>query len=304
MLLTSKTLRPPRIRTRLLDNVSPRMCRRASLWFVLLLFGSTLSAPAQSVWTAPPRHATQLSVEWLKPVFEDGTDVSLLTSTLVVSAQAALSERLMLVGELPVSHVRLSAPSVRDDAPSSTSVGNPALGLKLRSTEGSFFMEMGARPPITEGPGVLSSAIGSLSDLNRFSAYTVNQVPVHLLGNYHYTPGSSPVTARLRAGPEIFLPAADNASATMILTYGVQGWYTEADGWLSAGVGLTGRWEVVQEARFRESSLHHLSATVQGTFGRVRPGLVVRLPLEADYREVFHAVIGLTMTVSLTEDPL
>lgn len=279
------------------------MFRRASFWIVLFVLGTTLPVSAQSTWTTPPKHADQISVEWLKPLFNDGDGVSVLTSSLVISAQATLTDRLMFVGELPVAYARLnSLPQFRDAETTSTSVGNPYVGLEVRSSDAPLFLEVGVRPPTTDNPGFWPSTIGSLTDLTRLGAYTVNQVPLQFVGNYHYDPASSAISARLRVGPETFFPAADNAPATMILTYGAQGWYT--GGQLRAGVGLTGRWAVTERnAGFGESSLHHVTTTLQGAFGRLQPGVVVRLPLEANYREAFRAVIGLTVTVSLSGDP-
>lgn len=283
---------------------STLMLRRVSIGLVLLLLGPMLPASAQSVWTTPPRHADQISVEWLKPLLNDGDDVSVLTSAFVLSAQITLTDQAMFVGELPIAHARFnSLPQFRDAETPSTSAGNPYFGLEVRSPDAPLFLEVGFRPPTTENPGVLPSAIGSLSDLNRLSAYVVDQIPFQLVGNYYYDPASSPLSAGLRVGPEVFFPATGDASATMVLTYGAQGWYTDTDGRLRAGVGLTGRWNTGREAGFGESSLHHVTTTLQGTFGHVQPGVVVRFPLEASYREGFEAVIGLTMTVSLSEGP-
>lgn len=280
------------------------MLRRASFWFVLLLLGTALPTTAQSVWTTPPRHADQISVEWLKPLFDDGEEVSVLTSSLVISAQAMLTDRLMLVGELPVATARFNSLSgFRDAETPSTSVGNPYVGLEVRSADAPLFLEVGFRPPTTDDPGFWPSAIGSLTDLNRLGAYTVNQLPFQFVGNYYHDPASSPLSARLRVGPEVFFPAIGGAPATMVLTYGAQGWYTDPDEWLRVGLGLTGRWNTGRNAGFGESSLHHVTATLQGTFGDFHPGVVVRLPLEASYREAFNAVIGLTVTVSLSEGP-
>jgi hypothetical protein len=242
-------------------------------------------------------------VEWLKPVFDDGNEVSVLTSSLVISAQATLTDRLMLVGELPVATAHFnSLPEFQDAETPSTSVGNPYFGLEVRSSDAPLFLEVGFRPPTTDDPGFWPSAIGSLTDLNRLGAYTVNQLPFQLVGNYYHDPASSPLSARLRVGPEVFFPTVGGAPATMVLTYGGQGWYTALDERLRAGLGLTGRWNTVRNAGFGDSSLHHVTTTLQGTFGDFQPGVVVRLPFEASYRDAFNAVIGLTVTVSLSEN--
>lgn len=280
------------------------MLRCVSVWLTLLLLGPLLPASAQSVWTMPPHHANQASVEWLKPVFDDGNGASVLTSSFVLSAQATLTDRLMLVGELPVAHARFkSPPQLRDAETPSTSVGNPYVGLEVRSIDTPLFMEVGLRLPTTDNPGFWPSAIGSLTDLNRLGAYPVNQIPFQLVGNYSHDPARSAFSARLRVGPEVFFPASGGAPATMVLTYGAQGWYTAPDEGLRVGLGLTGRWNTGRNAGFGQSSLHHVTTTLQGTFGNFHPGVVARLPLEASYREAFNAVIGLTLTFSFSKGP-
>jgi hypothetical protein len=84
----------------------------------------------------------------------------------------------------------------------------------------------------------------------------------------------------------------------MILTYGAQGWYTGAR--VRVGVGATGRLNVTQEqAAFGERTLHNVGATVQGLFASVRPGLLIRVPADAELSDVLDAVIGITVTVPL-----
>lgn len=227
----------------------------------------------------------------------------MFTSSFVISAQAMLADRGMFVGELSVAHARFTALSQSRDAETpSTSVGNPYFGLEVHSADAPLFMEVGVRLPTTDNLGVWPSVIGSLTDLNRLGAYTVNQIPFQLVGNYYFDPAPSAFSARFRAGPEVFFPADDRAPTTMVLTYGAQGWYTAPDERLRVGLGLTGRWNTGRDAGFGESSLHHLTTTLQGTFGPFHPGVVVRLPLEADCREAFTVVFGVTVTVSLFQD--
>jgi hypothetical protein len=278
------------------------MFYRLCCWVPLLLLMSASPLSAQSVWTGPPEHADEVSVEWLKPVLDDGGDTSFWTSSMILSGQATLSDRLLVVGELPMSHVQTQ---VVDDVGeeqtlSSTTVGNPYLGIELRGTTMPFVLELGAHLPVVEDPEFTTVAIGALTDLNRIGAYVVNQVPLQLIGNYYYDPRSSNFSIRLRGGPETYLPAGGNASGSMILTYGAQGWYRTDI--LDAGLGFTGRWGVTQpNAGFRESSLHQVSTVLQKTFGRVRPGVLARIPLETEFRDAMSAVVGVTMTVSLSD---
>ena len=267
---------------------------------VLLLLG-TSSLEAQSVWTGPPEHADRVSVEWLKPVFDDGGTASFLPSSLLVSGTVTASDRLMIVGELPVSYTRTEAVNAfgETQTTSSTTVGNPYLGIELRGRSAPFFLELGGRVPTVDDPAFFSSVVGTLTDLNRLGTYAVDQVPVQLIGNYHYTPSSS-VSVRLRGGPEAFFPAGERApTGAMVLTYGAQAWYRGTS--LGAGLGVTGRWRTTAvDADFREASLHQLSASLRYTVGRFRPGLLVRVPVEEALRGVLPVVVGITMTVDLS----
>jgi hypothetical protein len=42
-----------------------------------------------------------------------------------------------------------------------------------------------------------------------------------------------------------------------------------------------------------------VGATVQGLFASVRPGLLIRVPADAELSDVLDAVIGITVTVPL-----
>lgn len=269
------------------------MRHRFHSWLALLLLGCATPAAAQSIWTGPPKHASTASLEWLKPTFDQGDDISFFTSSLVLSGQATLTDRLMVVGEIPASHVHAGNQGA-------SSVGNPYLGIELRGHDPSIFMELGLRLPIADDVDVLPAAIGSLIDLNRFGAYAVNVLPLQLVGNYHCAPRASNVSVRVRGGPETFLPVAQNAGSAMILTYGVQGWYSGAQ--VAGGGGLTGRWAVTQRgAGFRESSFHQATVTVRGIFGRVRPAVLVRVPVDDPLTDVFAATVGVTVTVALAD---
>jgi len=267
----------------------------------LFLLGPSPLA-AQSVWTGPPDHTDQVAVEWLKPVFNDGDEVSFFTSSLLVSGQATVSDRLSIVGELPISYARTETVNAfgKTQTLSSTTVGNPYLGIELWGRSMPFFLELGGRVPAVDDPAFFSSAVGTLTDLNRLGAYGVDQVPIQLIGNYHYAPQSTKVSVRLRGGPEAYFPAGERApTGAMVLTYGAQAWYHGTP--LVAGLGFTGRWRATgRDTGFRESSLHQISAVLQGTVGGMRPGLLVRVPVEEVLRDVLPVVVGVTMTIDLS----
>ena len=242
-----------------------------------------------------------MSVEWLKPVFDDGVEASFLTSSLSISGQTTVTDRLMIVGELPLSHAQTETVNAFGETQSlsSTTVGNPYLGIELWGHSMPFFLELGMRVPAVDDPAFFTSAVGTLTDLNQIGTYAVDRVPIRLVGNYQYTHPSSNVSVRLRGGSETFFPAGKNATGSMVLTYGVQGWYHGTP--LTVGLGATGRWGVTQpDAGFRESTLHQFSATLQGTVGHFQPGLLVRIPVDTALREVFPVIVGITMSIDLS----
>jgi hypothetical protein len=271
----------------------------AALALLVVLALQTRPAVAQSIWTGPPSPNSHLALEWLKPVLDERDAVSFFTSSFVLSGRAVLSDRLRLVGEIPVSHVRLDADLARSSSMSaSTEVGNPYLGVEIYGSDPSVFVETGLRLPALNSEDLVPASFGAVSDLNRLGAYVVDQVPLQVLLNYHWTPSASNFALRLRGGPELFVPVADGQGGNMILTYGAQGWYTGAR--VRVGVGATGRLNVTQEqAAFGERTLHHVGATVQGLFASVRPGLLIRVPADAELSDVLDAVIGITVTVPL-----
>jgi hypothetical protein len=267
---------------------------------VLCLWGPA-ALSAQSVWTGPPERTDQVSVEWLRPEFDDEGTVSFFTSSLFLTGRAAVSDRLSVVGELPMSYARVETENLFGDPQtiSSTVVGNPYLGIEWWGRTKSFFLELGGRVPAASNPPEFAAAAGTLTDLNRLGAYAVDQVPVRIVGNYQYTAPSSNLSVRLRGGTETSFPTAEQATGDALLAYGAQGWYRRAP--FGVGVGITGRWSLTQgDAGFRESSFHQISAALRGTFGRVQPGLLVRMPVERVLRQVLPVVVGISVSVELS----
>ena len=285
------------------------MRSRFLFWGLLFLLLSSGPIHAQSVWVRPADRTSAVSVEWLKPVFSDESP-TFFSSSLVVSGQARLADRLMLVGEIPLTYVRgrsegqdpktVGGPvEGSEQERSGASVGNPYVGIELYGTSAPFFVELGVRLPVAKEPDLLPALVGSLIDLNRVGAYAVDLMPLQLVGNYRHEFAGSNVSVRLRGGPETYLPTSEYGSGGMVLTYGAQGWYHGEQ--VEVGLGGTGRWAVTQtEVGFRESSLHQITGMVRGTFGRLQPGVMVRVPLSEELRDAFPVVVGASLSVSLS----
>jgi hypothetical protein len=155
---------------------------------------------AQSLWTRPPASGTYLSVEALKPTFDE-IDPTFLSDALHVFGGIAVTDRVRIVAEVPVSRFGLEG-STTGASSSETTLGNPYLGVVLgESLRKGISVEMGARLPLADADRFSSLSGGLLaSRINRLAAFLPDVVASQVLFNYRGE-ASSPLGYRLRGGP-------------------------------------------------------------------------------------------------------
>lgn len=277
--------------------------RIVALFLCAGLFGATPAA-SQTLWDGPPAFtaSSDVSLTWLKPNFGTGpeVDAGFLTSKYVLEGRAAIGDRAVLHARFPFAHARLES-NFGDDEISGTVAGNPYLGTEIYSTSGSVFLEAGLRLPLTpdESSSGVSSAqfIGTRIDVDHVTAFLTESVPVQVVGNYVYAPATSDFSLRLRFGSETVVSTNETTDSELFTVYAAQGWY-EADR-LDVGFGLTGRWLATEDGSFGGNSFHQLGLTAIATLERVRPGVLLRVPIDDDLSTSYNYVFGLSLSVPL-----
>ncbi len=273
--------------------------KRSLLWiFSVLALGTflallPLSAAAQTLWTSPDQ-GSNLALEWLRPEFDEGDDLSFFTSGLFLSGRAMLSDNVALVADLPFAFV--DADFEFGGSESDVTMGNPLLGLEVQ--RGSFWLDTGLRVPLAPSDNA-AVWYGFWSDYDRCEAFMPDVLSAFGAINYQFRRPDSHFSMRLRGGPLMLVETEEDVledNTEFFAIYSLQGWYDTPK--MRFGAGFTGRlWATESDLDFGERSAHSLGLTLAGKFGGVEPGLHFRLPLDEDVDEVMDYSIGLNVTV-------
>jgi hypothetical protein len=259
---------------------------RSQLLLALLLGGLTSPSRAQVFQPWGAQVDRSLSLDLLRPSF-DGGGTSTLTTINQLGFRWAVG-KIVLVAEAPFVNAKL------DGAPSGALlIGNPFLGLATRASS-RFIGEFGVRPPIasiSSPERFLAATVGVLGDFADFEAYGEDLLTIRATAGYHFL---SPQHYGLRMAVRPALVAPTSGGDTeLFLDYGIQGGYeTER---ASVGMVFSGRGILTESGSIGERTVHELGLGATMTFGRLRPGALIRLPLDADLSDALNYSIGLRL---------
>ncbi len=281
--------------------------RRRAVLAVLALTAlpSAVAAPAvaQSVWL-PVSRGPSMSLEGFKPVLDQGNrNFTPATAAFFLSGRMPISESLVVTAELPFAHagVRLSAYG-GTGTESSTTLGNPYVGLEMASAASPLVADVGVRLPLRKSRDSEASAamVGFLSDIDRMEAFQEELLSIggHIGLRTHQASG---LYLQARGGPILWFNTAENrpaAETELFLDYVAQVGYDV--GRYGVIGGLSGRTLVTEdEGGWSDNSIHQLGVSGSVAFGGVRPGIQLRVPLDSELDDMLRYVIGLNVTVQL-----
>lgn len=250
------------------------------------------AAVAQGSWLTQDSRAN-IGVEVLRPGFESELDMGFATSTVFLSGRAPLGDRWSVAAELPFAQAYPPSASGID---ASVRLGNPYVGLGWQRPASRFQAEVGIRAPLMgepETPADLGPILtGLVSDLERMEAFLPDSWAASALANY--TTSVGPLDARLRGGPTVLW--GDGAS-DVLMSYTAQLWYDAAR--LAVGAGYSGRANVSSDDGFDEDTASQILMAAHYAFGRLRPGVQLRLPLDQEMRDVASTTLGVSLSYRL-----
>jgi hypothetical protein len=261
---------------------------------IALLTGLTSPALAAAQLLQPwgdaaPRGA---SLDLFRPAFNGGG-----TSTLTTINQLNLRWRVgsvALVAELPF--VIAKADGATSGA---TLMGNPFLGVASNPSS-AWIGELGIRIPVVKvsSPEAdFAQTVGVFGDFTDFEAYANDILTTRATFGYrHRTPNHVAVRVALR--PTLMSPTGDNmGDSELFLDYGAQVGY-ESDR-VRVGAAFNGRaWATESDLSFGERTVHELGLGAAMTFGRFRPGLLLRVPLDRDLTEMVSTALGVKLELT------
>lgn len=259
----------------------------AALQFVL-----AAGAAGQAPWLGP-RAGDGVSLEAVHPGLAQ-MDVTPSTGAYFFSLRLPLSRVLRLVGEVPYSHVGFERTSEFQDPPEGGDmIGNPYLGVEWRPEGSILSVDAGGRPPLAEYRSWRYAAM--MADVNRMDAFHDVLSLAARLNLRWPVPGSHWVLAA-EGGPGLWWdPDGAGEDTDVMVGWGAQVWYESR--LLNVGTGITGLVHQSGEGELSERSWHQLGIAANLRVGSVRPGLVIRLPVGANMRDVLDYAIGLQLNV-------
>lgn len=141
-----------------------------------------------------------------------------------------------------------------------------------------------------------ASAVGILADFQDFEAYAEDLLTIRATAGYR-TRAANHYGLRVAMRPTLMKPiGSSSGDAELLVDYGIQGGYDNDKA--SYGLSLTGRGIVTEPGSIGERTVHDLAVGGSMTFGRVRPGIQVRVPLENDVGQALKYSVGLSVQMA------
>jgi hypothetical protein len=262
---------------------------------VLLMLLPAPAAQAQSIWT-PRFDRGSVSVEVYKPSFDNDADLTFASSLWFVTARVPAASGVFFVGDLSYSHISYSYIGFKDDESSST-IGNPYVGVEFRRTGDDLSFELGTRLPLVDDKEPAASFYGLYGDLRRWEAWVEDILPVSLLAHYQKSDDRG-FGVRIDAGPILWIATGDREDSELFVLLSIQGIYTGEDARASAGIVSRA---ILTNENYdgAESTFHEFGVSTAFRFGHVWPGFQFRIPLDEDLTDTIDYTFGLQMNFEL-----
>lgn len=273
---------------------------RAGLITFVVAAALTAHPAAGQSYLLPQTPEKGIWLEATHPEIQDsfGEEITLPSSAWFLSGRYPFTARLSGVAELPFAYGSLKGDS-GSSLDGKSVFGNPYVGVEFTLNEVVSF-EGGVRAPLTSADEQsFGDVVGVLGDLMRMEAFVMDVFPVSAAVNLHHTVGAG-ITLRGRLGATSLIWTGDDeiGESLTLMDYGAFAQIPVNRARL--GAGIAGRWDLTEEeGGFSENSLHHLGLSADYAFGRFRPGIMVRVPLDEDYRDVVSASVGLYVQMTL-----
>lgn len=275
--------------------------RRAGALALASVLGSS-PLPSQQYW--PDRAVgTVVRADFLKPFLkEDG--FQFLSGAVYFSGSGPVGKSLRIEADVPLARTGYHLATV-PSSPSQSSVrlGNPYLGLRIHQSGRPLSGYLGLRLPLAGDPtstaGNLAMLVGALSDPDRLEAFLPKVFSVRAgVELRSVSLGGMLIGAKL--GPSLLVATEGGGGddAELFADYGVQGGYEGTA--VRATVGITGRFIATESGgSLGERTEHVITGIVELRRGPVRPGLLIRVPLDKSVRETVGATVGFGLAIVL-----
>jgi hypothetical protein len=251
---------------------------------------------AQSIWL-DRTHDKTISLEILKPDFAWDANTTFATSALFFSGRFPATHTISVVGEIPFSH--FGRESDFDSDETDNAIGNPYLGIETHAEGSPVFGEFGFRFPLApEDDGEDAAFAGLLTEfVDRAEAFVIDAFPISGALNYKSKKPTGFVV-RFRGGGTVWIAPGDRDESELFLLYSAQAGYESPE--VNFLAGFSGRCLLSEEdIDIAERTFHHLGLAINLTFGSLRPGISLRIPIDEDMTDILDSVFGLSLLINL-----
>lgn len=270
---------------------------RASVLALASVLGSR-SLPAQQYW--PDRaEGTVVRADFLKPFFK-GDGLQFLSGAVFLSGSGPVGTLVRVEADVPLGRAGLTAGTSATE--SSLRLGNPYVGVRIHRAGRPLAGYFGVRLPLAGDPStsVASTAmeVGAMSDPDRLEAF-LSKVLTARAGAELRSVSPRGMLIGAKFGSSLLVPTrGDGYEAELFADYGVQGGYEGAG--VRATVGITGRLLATEsDLSFSERTEHVVTGMVELRRGRVRPSVLIRVPMDPSVRETLRATVGFGLAIAL-----
>ncbi|HSJ13465.1 MAG TPA: hypothetical protein VK939_03565 [Longimicrobiales bacterium] len=249
-----------------------------------------LLVPAAAAAQAPPQATAQSSIsfEMLHPSLDGDDGVSVLSGAYFVAGRIALRPDLALIAELPVGYFRQSSAISGIGSESSSTIGNPLIGLALN--RGTVELGFAARAPLA-ADDELAWLYAALTDPYRMEAFTPDIASLQATARMQRPAGAATMWG-IDLGSVLFVPT-DGGEVELALDYGGAIGYPGQ--LVRATLRLNGRAFVTGGGDLGAMTEHQAGLFADFGSGRLRPGIQLRVPLDEGTRDALKATFGVSL---------
>lgn len=226
-------------------------------------------------------------LELNKTIFSEAEDIGFLTLGNYLNAQYPLSGSLALIAEVPFALANY-------DGESEFALGNIGIGLNYFRPGSKFKGELYVGIPTASEKE--AGFFGVFSDLTeRISAYNTTSMPIRLMGNFLNYPEKGFIY-RIRYGFELAVATDEDQDTELLFGLSALAGYAFSGGMVQGGLSTI---SIISESDLEFSERVIESFVLNGEFnvGSFRPGVVLRIPIDKDFREIVDLGIGLSLAV-------
>lgn len=267
---------------------------------VLALLSATTTALAQTEMLRLT-DGSSVGLEFLIPSISEpsppGYESSLSGYTAILSGNASISEMFSARVEIPFVQTKTSYSGFGfSGSASKSSLANIYLGVGIGPASGMVNGEFGVRLGTLPEENVQAIGTGILGDFPALERYMTTTTIIR--GGVNFHPRVLDNIAFLATfRPSVWLP--DGGENIWISYYGLGAAY-ETD-LFKIGAGVNGLWIMKKDVGLflsRKQALHHFQAEANMLFGIIRPGVMIRLPLDKEL-EMTKSTLGFSVAVLL-----